>query len=59
MFAGDIILLALHPSFLQALMKIYYNYSLLSRYDFNNYKSGVVVYGETKSVHSNEMKERS
>ena len=58
-FADDITLLALHPSFLQALMKICYNYSLLWRYDFNNSKSGVVVYGEAKSVHFNEMKERS
>ena len=56
-FADDITLL--HPSFLQALMKICYNYSLLWRYDFNNSKSGVVVYGEAKSVQFNEMKERS
>ena len=58
-FADDITLSALHPSFFQALTKTCYNYGLLWRYDFNNSKSGVVVYGEAKSVHFNEMKERS
>ena len=59
MFADDITLLALRPSFLQALMKMCYNCSLLWRYDFNNSKSRVVVYGEAKSVRLDEMKERS
>ena len=40
-------------------MKICYNYSLLWQYDFNDSKSRVVVYGEAKSVHFNEMTERS
>ena len=47
----------LHPSFLQALMKVCDNYSLLWRYDSNNSKSGVVVYCEANSVHFNEIKE--
>ena len=42
-FADEVTLLALHPSFLQALMKIMYYYSLLWRYDFNNSRSGKPV----------------
>ena len=59
LFADDNTLLALHTSFLQALMKICYNYSLSLRYDFNSSKSEVAVYGRAKSVHFSEMKECS
>ena len=49
---------ALYPTFLTPLMGMCYEYSTKGRYKFNHTKSGVVTYGETKSVHSVEMKER-
>ena len=57
-FADDIALLVLYPTFLTSLMGMYYKYSTKWRYEFNHTKSGVVTYGETKPVHSEEMKER-
>ena len=33
-------------------------YSLKWRYEFNNSKSGVVTFGETKAVHYQSMKTR-
>ena len=55
-FADDISLIALQPSFLQTFLKICFQYSLKWRYEFNNSKSGVVTFGETKSTHSNQCK---
>ena len=43
-------LLTTQQSFLAVLMHICYCYSLKWRYEFNNSKSGVVTFGETKSV---------
>ena len=57
-FADDISLLALYPSFLETFMNICHKYGIKSRYEFNNTKSGVVTFGETKSFHSKSMKER-
>ena len=54
-FADDIALLALYPTFLTSLMGMY---STKWRYEFNHTKDGVMTYGETKSVHFEEMKER-
>ena len=39
-------------------MHICYCYSLKWRYEFNNSKSGVVTFGETKAVHYQSMKTR-
>ena len=57
-FADDVTLLALFPSFLQTLMNLCHSYSLRWRYQFNHIKSGVVTFGECKSIHSKLMKER-
>ena len=57
-FADDISLLALQPSFLQTFKKICFQYSLKWRYGFNNSKSGVVTFGETKSTHFKSMQDR-
>ena len=57
-FVDDIALLALYPTFLTSLMSMYYKYSTKWRYEFNHTKSCVVTYGETKTVHFEEMKER-
>ena len=58
-FADDISLLVLYPTFLQHLMNIAYEYSLKWRYEFNNIKSGMVTYGESKPSHFANMQERS
>ena len=55
-FADDISLLTTRQSFLTVLMHICYCYSLKWRYEFNNSKSGVVTFGETKAVHYQSMK---
>ena len=47
-FADDISLLALHPSLLQTFMTICFDYGARWRYKFNNSKSGIVTFGETK-----------
>ena len=57
-FADDICLIALHQSLLKILMNKCHNYSKTWRYEFNHSKSGVVTFGETKSVHCKSMKER-
>ena len=57
-FAADISLLTTQQSFLAVLMHICYCYSLKWRYEFNNSKSGVVTFGETKAVHYQSMKTR-
>ena len=50
-FADDISLLTTQQSFLTVLMHLSYCYSLKWRYEFNNSKSGVVTFGETKAMH--------
>ena len=57
-FADDISLLAIQPSFLRVLMQMCCCYSLKGRYEFNNSKSGVVTFGETRVVHCYSMKRR-
>ena len=51
-FADDVTLLALFPTFLKVFMNICHQYSVTWRYEFNHLKSGVVTFGEAKSVHS-------
>ena len=58
-FADDISLLALHPSFLQTFMNICFDYGVRWRYEFNNSKSGIVTFGETKAQHFISMNKRS
>ena len=55
---ADISLLTTQQSFLAVLMRMCYCYSLKWRYEFNNSKSGVVTFGETKAVHYQSMKKR-
>ena len=43
-FADDIPLLAIKPSFLRVFMQMCYCYKLKWRYEFNNFKSGVVTF---------------
>ena len=50
-FADDISLLTTQQSFLTVLMHLSYCYSLKWTYEFNNSKSGVVTFGETKAMH--------
>ena len=50
-FADDNSLLVLYPTFLHHLMNIAYEYSLKWQYEFNNIKSGIVTYGESKPSH--------
>ena len=57
-FADDISFIALQPSFLQTFLKICFQYSLKWRYEFNNSKSGLVTFGETKSIHFKSMQDR-
>ena len=57
-FADDVMLLALFPSFPQTLMGLCHDYSLRWRSQFNHIKSGVVTFGECKSIHSKLMKDR-
>ena len=40
-------------------MNIAYEYSLKWRYEFNNIKSGMVTYSESKPSHFSNMQERS
>ena len=42
----------LQSPFLQTFGKICFQYGLKWRYEFNNSKSGVVTFSETKSIHS-------
>ena len=57
-FADDLTLLALFPTFLKVFMNICHQYSVTWRYEFNHLKSGVVTFGEAKSVHSRLLTER-
>ena len=56
--ADDISLLAIQPSFLRVFMQMCDCHSLKWRYEFNNFKSGVVTFGETRVVHCDSMKRR-
>ena len=40
-------------------MNMCYEYSIKWRYEFNHLKSGIVIFGETKRVHSEPMKVRN
>ena len=55
-FANDISSLTIQPSFPRVLMQMFYCYSLRWRYEFNNSKSGVVTFGQTRVVHCDSMK---
>ena len=57
-FTDDISLLTLHPSFLKTFTNICNLYGIKWRYDFNNSKSGVVTFGETKRHHFESLKNR-
>ena len=57
-FADDVSLLALQPSFLQTFIKICFQYCLKWRYEFNNSKSGVLTFVETKSTYFKSMQDR-
>ena len=57
-FADDVTLLALFPTFLKVFMNICHQYSVTWRYEFNHLKSGVVTFGEAKSVHFRLLTER-
>ena len=58
-FAADISLFVLYPTFLQHFLNIACLYSLKWRYEFNNIKSGIVNYGESKPSHFANVQERS
>ena len=55
-FADDITLLALHPSFLGTFMSICYKYGIKWRYEFNDSKTGIVTFVESKPQHFESMK---
>ena len=57
-FADDIILLALHPSFLSVIMDMCHQYSIKWRYEFNYTKCGVVTFGKSKAIHFQSKNER-
>ena len=57
-FAGDMTLLSLFPSFLWHLMQEVTQYSKIWRYDYNQSKSGVVVFGEPRAQHYREKQTR-
>ena len=57
-FADDVTLLALFPTSLKVFMNICHQYSVTWRYEFNHLRSGVVTFGEAKSVHSRLLTER-
>ena len=48
---ADILLITLHPSFLQSFMTEFFRYSLQWRHEFNHAKSIAVTYGESKPLH--------
>ena len=56
--ADDISFLAIQLSFLRVLTQTCYCYSLKWTYEFNNSKSRVVTFGETRVVHCDSMKSR-
>ena len=56
-FADDITLLSLFPSFLRHLMQVT-QYSKIWRYDYNQSKSGVVVFEESRVQHYRKKQAR-
>ena len=56
--ADDIILLVLHPSFLNVCVDMYHQYGIKWRYEFNHTKCGVVTFGESKALHFQSRNER-
>ena len=58
LFADDISLPTLHPSFFKTFMNICHRYGNKWRYDFNYSKSGIVTFGETKAKHFESLKNR-
>ena len=58
LFADEISLLALCPSFLELFMNICHTYGITWRHEFDHTKSGVVPFGETKPIHSQLLKKR-
>ena len=57
-FASDICLIARRRSLLKILMHKCHNHSKTWRYELDHSKSGVVIFGETKPVHCESLKER-
>ena len=57
LFADDVTLFDLLPTFLKVFMNICHQFSVTWRYEFNNLKSGV-MFGKAKSVHSRLLTER-
>ena len=57
-FADDIILLALHPSFLGVFMDMCHQYSIKWRYELDHTKCGVVTFGESTTLHFQSVRER-
>ena len=57
-FADDLTLLSLLPSFLRHLMHQVTQYSKIWRYDYNQSKSGVVVFGESRVLNYREKQAR-
>ena len=51
-------LLTTQLSFLTVFMHVRYYYSLKWRYEFSNFKSILVTFGETKTVHYESIKTR-
>ena len=49
---------SIHQSWLKILLNKCHNYSKTWRYEFNDSKSGVVTFGESKPLHCKSMKER-
>ena len=56
-FADDICLIALHQSLLKITMDKRLDHSKTWRYEFNHSKSGVVIFGETRPIHCESIKE--
>ena len=50
-FADDMTLLGLHASALSTIIRCAYDYCCKWRYEYHNEKSGIVVFGETPTMH--------
>ena len=63
LFADDISLLSIYPTFPSTFMNLCYAYSnaygIKWRYEFNHVMSGIVTFGESKGMHSEAMKEHT
>ena len=56
--ADDILLITLHPSFLQSFMSECFRYSLQWKYEFIHTEGGIVPFGESKPLHLAAMQSR-